>query len=428
MLDDRIVVPPKLRAKILKDLHSAHQGVSSMYRRASEVVYWPGMEAAIRNQRYTCSHCNERAPSQPREPYCPSPCPLYPFQQICLDYFEVGHHTYLSCVDRFSGWITINHYSQKATSAKLISTLRDIFGSYGVSEEISSDGGPQFTSTEFTTFLNNWGIKHRLSSVQYPQSNSRAELGVKSAKRIILNNTNPDGSLNSDNAVRAILQHRNTPIPELGLSPAQLLLHRQLKDSIPSNPKRLQLHREWVISAEEREKAYAKRNQALETNYNEHSHSLEPLKVQTPVRIQENGGWMKTGRVVEVLPNRQYQIRMDGSGRLSLRNRRFLKPIHAEVVGKPEKLPLSNFPIPSALSDNTKELDVDDDPTPAAPLPRGVDTTTSTTETSENSENILQTNPEIRHPNILKSIKDFNKPGHSEGDVPRARLRGGKDY
>ena len=72
-------------------------------------------------------------------------------------------------------------------------------------------------------------------------------------------------------------------------------------------------------------------------------------------------------------------------------------------------------------------MDVDDDPTPAGPLPRGVDTI-STTETSENSENILQTNPEIRHPNILKSIKDFNKPGHSEGDVPRARLRGGKDY
>ena len=228
-------------------------------------------------------------------------------------------------------------------------------------------------------------------------------------------------------SVRAILQHRNTPIPELGLSPAQLLLHRQLKDSIPSNPKRLQLHREWIISAQEREKAYAKRNKDLETNYNEHSHSLEPLEIQTPVRIQENGSWAKTGRVVEVLPNRQYQIRMDGSGRLSLRNRRFLKPIQMEVR-KSGKFTLPNFPIPTALSEeNSQQMDIDNNPSPTVPLPRDEDTIPST-DTPENSENLLQTNPEIRHPNILKSIKDFNKPGHSEGDVPRARLRGGKDY
>ena len=89
---------------------------------------------------------------------------------------------------------------------------------------MSTDGGPQFTAEEFTTFLDNWGIKHRLSSVGYPQSNGRAELGVKTAKRIILQNTAPDGSLDTDKAVKALLQHRNTPIPELGLSPAQIPL------------------------------------------------------------------------------------------------------------------------------------------------------------------------------------------------------------
>ena len=267
-----------------------------------------------------------------------------------------------------------------------------------------------------------------MSSVRYPQSNSRAELGVKSAKRIILRNTNPDGSLNNDNAVKAILQHRNTPIPELGLSPAQLLLHRQLKDSIPSNPKRLQLHREWIISAEEREKAYAKRDKALETTYNEHSHPLPPLKIQTPVRIQEHSSWMKTGRVVEVLPNRQYQIRIDGSGRLSLRNRRFIKPIHTGVSA-PEKHPLPSFPIPSALSEeNSKKYDVDNNNPTSTGEPPSKDEDTTPHDSTENPEDTLQTNPEIRHPNILKSIRNLNKPGHTERDMPKARLRGGKDY
>ena len=49
-------------------------------------------------------------------------------------------------------------------------------------------------------------------------SNGRAELFIKAARRIIMNNTNPDGSLNNDKAARAILQYRNTSIPDIGLS------------------------------------------------------------------------------------------------------------------------------------------------------------------------------------------------------------------
>ena len=83
----------------------------------------------------------------------------------------------------------------KVTSQTLISTLRALFIAYGIPEEISTDGGPQFTSTTFQNFLSEWGVRHRKSSVEYPQSHGRAELGVKTAKRIIMGNTSPDGSL-----------------------------------------------------------------------------------------------------------------------------------------------------------------------------------------------------------------------------------------
>ena len=36
---------------------------------------------------------------------------------------------------------------------------------HGAADEFSSDGGPQFTSTAFTEFLQTWGVAHRLSSV-----------------------------------------------------------------------------------------------------------------------------------------------------------------------------------------------------------------------------------------------------------------------
>ena len=51
--------------------------------------------------------------------------------------------------------------------------------------ECSTDGGQPFTSTAFQGFLHTWGVKHRRSSVAYPQSNGRAELAVKTAKGIV---------------------------------------------------------------------------------------------------------------------------------------------------------------------------------------------------------------------------------------------------
>ena len=331
MMDNRIVIPASYQSKILKLLHLPHQGVSSMSRRCQQSIYWPGLESGIKNTRYTCRGCNENSPSQTKEPYCGSPPPDYPFQQICSDYFEVGHNAYLSIVDRFSCWIIIYHFPHGAKARQLVSICRNLFTAYGVSEEISTDGGPQFKSDEFKTFLENWGVQHRKSSVDYPQSNGRAELSVKTAKRIIMDNSDRFGALDNDRAAMAILQHRNTPIPEIGLSPAQLLLHRQLRDAIPSSPSLYRLHKEWIVSGKEREKAFSKRDILLKEKYNAGAHPLLPLQPQDSVLIQCQGKWNRSGKIVEALPNRQYRIRMDGSGRVTLRNRRFLKKLEMKA-------------------------------------------------------------------------------------------------
>ena len=200
-----------------------------MSARAKLSMYWPGIMNDICNMRYTCKTCNELAPSQPKEPIQLSPSPDWPFQQICADYFQLECHSYLSIVDRCTAWLNIyNFLPGQSTSQTLIDTFRTLFIAYRVPEEISSDGDPQFIAHSFQTFqtfLSGWGIKHHLSSIDYPQSNERAELGVKSAKRIISDNTSKDGSLNNYKAACALMQYCNTPLPHINLSPAQLLLH-----------------------------------------------------------------------------------------------------------------------------------------------------------------------------------------------------------
>ena len=58
--------------------------------------------------------------------------------------------------------------------------------------------------------------------------------------------------------------------------------------------------------------------------------TLAPLQVGQNVNVQNQTGpkplrWERTGVIVQTLPNQQYYIKMDGSGRLTLRNRKFLK-------------------------------------------------------------------------------------------------------
>ena len=171
-----------------------------------------------------------------------------------MDLCEVESHTYLACADRLTGWLMVFHMKPgRATASELITICRSLFQTYGCPEELSSDGGSIFMSHEFQNFLSVLGVQHRLSSVAYPQSNGRAELAVKSAKRIIYGNTDPQGSLDTDKAARAVLQYRNTPIQGIGLSPAQFLLHRHLHDFIPARPSLYKPHPEWVKAASQRE-------------------------------------------------------------------------------------------------------------------------------------------------------------------------------
>ena len=56
------------------------------------------------------------------------------------------------------------------------------------------------------------------------------------------------------------------------------------------------------------------------------------MEVGTVVQIQNQKGneplkWDKSGVVIENRGNNQYSIRMDGSGRITLRNRQFLRQI-----------------------------------------------------------------------------------------------------
>ena len=421
-MGNRTVIPSKLRKLTLERLHGAHQGINGMKRRANNSIYWPGMSSAIATCRKNCLGCEENAPSQPAEPIIQSESPEWPFQKICMDYFSLDVYSYLVTVDRFSGWPCVYHMKNgDATSSVLIKICRELFSTYGVPEEVASDGGPQFKADKFQQFLTAWGIHHRNSSVEYPQSNGRAEVGVKTMKRIIRDCTSSNGDLNNDKALSAILQYRNTPLPDIDLSPAQILFHRNLKDSIPSHPSHYHLHKDWIISAEKRELQFAERNKAIATRYNEHTRSLNELSTGTYVLIQgKNRKWNKQGEIVECLDNRQYRIKVKGSGRITLRNRRFIKPCsiiqpHALTTAIPQlrNHQLKHQQIPINISLHTHPAHDEHELTElsdSGSVQPNRNEHTDTADTMQPAVEVTQQKP----PLAIRKLMTFNKPGLRE--------------
>ena len=104
-------------------------------------------------------------------------------------------------------------FKEPGKAENLVDRLRDIFETFGVPKELTSDGRPQFTAGAMEQFLKSWGIHHRLSSVANPHANSRAEIAVKTIKRMLQANTSASGSLNVDSFQKALLIYCNSIDP-----------------------------------------------------------------------------------------------------------------------------------------------------------------------------------------------------------------------
>ena len=97
-------------------------------------------------------------------------------------------------------------------------------------------------------------------------------------------------------------------------------------------PQNFQPRTEWLLTAQQREVALARRHTRQGAILTEHTKVLKPLQMSDLVLIQNQAGrrgkkWDRSGIVVEILDHDQYRIKIDGSGRTTLRNRRFLRPI-----------------------------------------------------------------------------------------------------
>ena len=329
LLHDRPVIPQSLQQTVLEHLHAGHQSATSMFERASASLYWPNYRADMINFRAACRTCSRYQPSNPAMPPITPETPVYPFQSVCADFFTLDSHNFLTIVDRYSNWLSVFKLDRD-TSEEFLKVLRTYVAIFGIPLSFTSDGAKVFTSKIVEDFFNRWGIVHRVTTAYNPRSNKRAEVAVKSAKRLIRDNLSQTGSLDTDKLARAVLQHRNTPCPITGISPAQIVFGRVLRDFLPLQPGKFIPRKEWQQAAESREKSYSKRILDKATQLSRGTKQLPPLQLGDHVYIQDQHGrtpkqWNNTGIIVEVGKYNDYHISVDGSRHVTKRNRQFLR-------------------------------------------------------------------------------------------------------
>ncbi|XP_021353194.1 uncharacterized protein K02A2.6-like [Mizuhopecten yessoensis] len=223
----RVIIPPKLRDDVLRELHEGHIGVVRMKALARSYVWWPGIDEAIENIGKSCAGCQEVKSAPPRAPLHPWEWPSTPWERIHIDFAgPFMDSMFLIVVDAHSKWPEVVPM-RTTTAEKTVDVLRNIFARNGVPRQVVSDNGPQFVSEHFKNFMKLNGVKHITSAPYHPSSNGLAERFVQTFK-VAMKSSRKDGGSTQKNLAKFLLAYRNSPHATTNETPSKLFMGRYL--------------------------------------------------------------------------------------------------------------------------------------------------------------------------------------------------------
>lgn len=128
---------------------------------ATIYLWWPGLDGEVEKMIQNCGVCQAMQK-------VPAVVPLHPVLQCCarvwqrlhLDFAEKDKQSFLVVVDSYSKWLEVFHMT--STTSSRTTDMLHLFALYGLPEEVVSDNGSQFVSSEFKQFLTRNGIKQTL--------------------------------------------------------------------------------------------------------------------------------------------------------------------------------------------------------------------------------------------------------------------------
>ena len=321
---------------MIERIHSSHLGIEGCLRRAREILYWPSMNAEVKEFIESCEVCRTYETKQRKETLRSHDIPDRPWSKVGTDLFTFNGMDYVLTVDYYSGFFEIDRLDD-TTSGAVIHKLKAHFSRYGIPDQVISDNAKQYVSTEFENFSKKWKFEHITSSPKYPQSNGKAESAVKIAKNLMCKAKEA-----KKDPYLAILDYRNTPTQDMDTSPAQRLMQRRTKTLLPTKETLLKPQLNTNVAKQQEHK-----QQKQAHYYNKGAKELSQLKPGDVVRVQPDKykkNWQKAV-VRKIVAPRSYEIRTEAGVTLR-RNRRHLR-YSKEGFQPSEPEPPDDFDIPS---------------------------------------------------------------------------------
>jgi transposase InsO family protein len=230
MRGNRLIVPPSLQSAVLDLTHEGHPGIIRMKQKCRQSVWWPGIDRSTEDYVRDCVACvvSGKSVRPVPGPFQPVPLPQGPWRKLALDFTgefvaAPAHQRYLLvAIDYYSKWPEVAMCGSP-TSAAIITFLTGLFHRFGLIEEIVTDNGVQFTSTEFADFLKLHGIRHCRTALYSPQANAEAERFNRVLKEGI-RAAMTEGKSFSTGVRQTLAAYRMTVHATTGVSPASLML------------------------------------------------------------------------------------------------------------------------------------------------------------------------------------------------------------
>ena len=248
----RVVVPAKLRNRVLQELHAGHLGSGKMKQLARRYVWWPGLDSDLESLARDCGACVEKRAAPPKASLHPWEPTQGPWERIHVDFAGPFQGSmFLVVHDSYSKWLEV--IPLKTTSAdRTVQELRTLFARLGLPRQVVSDNGPQFTSGEFGEFMRQNGIRHIRVAPYHPSSNGAAEKAVQTVKNSLKASVQ-DGQSLVTRLARFLMTYRTSPQAATGRSPAEMLYGRNLRTRFdllrPDRPQEFSDYQERMAEA-----------------------------------------------------------------------------------------------------------------------------------------------------------------------------------
>ena len=253
----------------------------------------------------------------------------------------------------------------KSLSAQTVIPIFDkVFSSRGIPENLKTDNGSPFQSSEFRNFANDLGFQHQRITPYWPEANGVAERFMRTIGKVC-KCAQVDGKSWKQELYRFLRNYRATPHTSTGLPPATVLNGVPLKTKLPQ-----------VFNTQD-DKLLRQKDQSVKNSMKEHAEARRNIR-RSDIKVGDKvllKNVTQTGKLVPKFQQQPFEVIKRKGVMVTAQRGQEIKARNVSHVGKviTEAMPLPQLTgeldhVPPLVEQRDHVPRQPDEPDPAPPI------------------------------------------------------------